>query len=75
MRWMVPRKCLKRRFKTRDEAYFWGPPYRCNNCGQYHITHIDRKVLWGKLVIWLGVLMGALYVLWVLLMIVIQVVT
>lgn len=71
MRW----KCKgKRRFKTRDEACFWGPPYLCP-CGYWHITSIDRKVLWSKVGVWLGVLVAAIYVLWVLLMIAIQVAT
>lgn len=73
MRW-ISGKCKRRRFKTRSDAYFWGPPYRCE-CGYWHITYIDRKILWGRLGIWLGLLMGGLYVLWVLLMIAIQVMT
>lgn len=72
MRW-ISRKCLKRRFKTRDEAYFWGPPYHCNHCGQYHITRIDRRVLWGRLGVWLLMLMGGLYALWVLWMVVLEI--
>lgn len=72
MRW-IRGKCKKIRFKSRSEAYFWGPPYRCE-CGYYHITHYDRRILWGRVGMFLVVLMFSLYALWVLWMVALELV-
>jgi hypothetical protein len=63
------KKCRKARFGNREEAYFWGPPYHCGVCEAYHITHFDRRILWGRIGIGFGILVGAIYVFWVLLMV------